>query len=423
MKPFLSIFFAGLVLASVSQNFTNVFAGDLPEGLSSKDWPWWRGPGHDGVASDAAKTPKTWSDKEHVRWSVPIEGRGHGSPIVVGEHVYLATCEEGTGSQSILCYHKSDGHIVWNKEIFAQGAMRKNERSTGASSTLACDGKSLFANFLNSGAVTTFSLSLKGDVQWKTKISDYIIHQGYGSSPFIYKNLVIVSADNKGGGAVAGLDRKTGDIVWRRDRPATPNYSSPIVHSILGKDQLIMTGCDRVISYQPLTGETLWEREGATTECVTTTVTDGKHVYSSGGYPKNHVAAILADGSGKVAWENGERVYVPSLLHKDGYLYAVLDAGIAVCWKSDTGVEQWKERLGGNFSASPVLVGDLIYATSEGGETTIFRANPKEFEKIGSNQLGEEAFATPTICGGAIYFRIAITENGARKERLVCISE
>lgn len=170
--------------------------------------------------------------------------------------------------------------------------------------------------------------------------------------PSTRTSLVVLGvADTKGGGAIAAFERSNGQLVWKRERPSNPNYPSPIILTIAGKDQLIMTGCDLVTSLEPATGKTIWEVPGATTECVTSTVTDGTHVYSSGGYPKNHMAAIKADGSGSIAWENKERVYVPSLfLYKDGHLFGVLDAGMAACWKSDTG-EEYEKRgpFGGNF--------------------------------------------------------------------------
>ena len=178
---------------------------------------------------------------------------------------------------------------------------------------------------------------------------------------------------------------------------------------------------DRVISYDPLTGKTNWETEGATTECVTSTVTDGKLIYTSGGYPKNHMSAILADGSGRLVWENKERLYVPSLVIKDGFLYGVLDEGIAVCWRADSGKEMWKSRLGGTFSSSPVLVGDQIFSTNEAGDFFVFRATPAGFERLAKNQVGEEVLATPTIVGGRIYHRVAHRdENGQRQEVLYC---
>jgi outer membrane protein assembly factor BamB len=234
---------------------------------------------------------------------------------------------------------------------------------------------------------------------------------------------VIVSADNKGGGAVAGLDRATGKIVWKIERPKTPNYSSPIVYNVAGKDQLFMTGCDLVAGIEPMTGKILWEIKGATTECVTSTVTDGERIFTSGGYPKNHVSAVRVDGSGKVDWENNTRVYVPSMLVVDGHLYAVTDAGFAVCWKSDTGKELWKQRLGGTFSASLVKIGDYFLATNEAGRTYVFKATPKGCEMIGENQLGDEVMATPIVCGGRIYMRVAQSEGGQRKETLYCIGK
>jgi hypothetical protein len=184
-----------------------------------------------------------------------------------------------------------------------------------------------------------------------------------------------------------------------------------------------MTGCDLVSSFDPLTGKVLWETPGATTECVTSTVTDGRHIYTSGGYPKNHISAVVADGSGKIAWENKDRVYVPSLVFRDGYLYGTLDAGVAACWKSDTGESPWKQRLGGTFSASPVLVGDKIYATNEAGETFIYLAQPDKYTAVGQNKLGDEVFATPTFCGGRIYMRVAEQVDGKRREVLYCLGK
>jgi outer membrane protein assembly factor BamB len=156
---------------------------------------------------------------------------------------------------------------------------------------------------------------------------------------------------------------------------------------------------------------------------VTTAVTDGALVFTSGGYPKNHIAAVAADGSGEVVWENNTRAYVPSLLQRDGFLFATLDAGVASCFRAATGEEVWKSRLGGTFSSSPVMVGDLIYATNEEGVTHIFRANPEKFEKVADNKLGESVFATPAICGNRIYMRVAHDENGKRQEYLYCIGK
>lgn len=403
-----------------------------PQGMAAEPgaleagWPWWRGVHRNGIASADQDPPISWSAQENIRWRARVPGRGHGSPTVLGDRVFLATADEQRKVQIVLSFDRESGEQKWESIVHEGGFENKskrkaNEKASLASSTIATDGSRLFINFLNDSAVVTTALDLKGNILWQRKITDYIVHQGYGSSPTIYQNLVIVSADNKGGGAIAGLNRETGEIVWRRQRPEKPNYASPVILNAAGRDQLIFTGCDLVTSLDPLTGDELWEIEGATTECVTTAVTDGKLVFSSGGYPKNHISAVMADGSGKIVWENNTRAYVPSLLQRDGFLFATLDAGIASCFRCDNGEQVWKARLGGTFSSSPVMVGDLIYATNEEGTTFIFKANPDKFEKVGENQLGQSVFATPSICGGQIFTRVAHQENDVRREYLYCI--
>ena len=392
--------------------------------FKTDDWPWWRGPDRNGVASSDQKPPLQWSDSEGIVWKSPIPGRGHGSPIVVENRIFLLTAEHDREVQSVVCLHRDTGVKLWQTDLHKGGLnLKGNSKSSLANSTVACDGEHVYATFLHDGAIYTTALALSGQQVWQTKITDYILHQGFGSSPTVYGPLVIVSADNKGTGAIAGLERVTGKIVWKQDRPKLPNYTSPIILQVVGKEQLIFSGCDLVTSFEPLTGKKLWEIKGSTEECVTSTVTDGNLIYTSGGYPRNHLSAVHADGSGKIAWENGTRVYVPSLLLKDGYLYAVLDAGVATCWKCDTGEEKWKQRLSGTFSASPVLVGSNIFATNESGTTFIFKASPSGYEAVAENKLAEEVFATPTICGSRIYMRAAVTTNGNRQETLYCIGE
>lgn len=395
-----------------------------PITVGATDWPWWRGPNRNGIADPRQQPPLKWSETENVIWKAPIPGKGHGSPIVVGDQVILATADYEKEIQSVLCFNRKNGELLWQTEVHRGNFEKKgNAKASLASATPACDGKRIFINFLNNGAVSCTALDRDGKKLWQSKVSDYVIHQGYGSSPAVYDSLVIVNADNKGGGGIAAFDRASGKEVWKHDRPKTPNYASPIILNAAGKEQLILTGCDLVTSFEPLSGKKLWEIKGATTECVTSTVTDGEAIITSGGYPKNHVSAIAADGSGKVLWENTTRMYVPSMLIKDGYLYGVQDAGIATCWKCDGGKEQWKERIGGTFSASPVLVGDLLFATNEAGKTFVFKAKPDAFELVGQNQLGTEVMATPTFCGNRIYMRVATTTDGKRQEMLYCLGK
>ncbi len=415
---------AGAGLASDPANVSTSARLDLT------DWPWWRGPSRNGIADPDQNPPLKWDDKTNVLWKAKIKGRGHGSATVVGDQVFLATADPATEQQAVVCFERLTGRQLWETVVHSGGFPDPNVKRSGgnekaslASSTVACDGSLVFINFLNKNAIYTTALTREGQQVWQTKITDYVVHQGYGSSPAIYGDLVIVSGDNKGGGAIAGLKRTTGDIVWKRERPNKPNYASPTILKIDVRDQLLFTGCDLVTSLDPVTGKQLWEIEGATTECVTTTVTDGQRIFTSGGYPQNHISAVAADGSGKVVWENNVRTYVPSMLAQDGRLYAVMDAGVAICLNSETGDEVWKGRLAGTFSSSPVLVGDRIYVCNEEGATFVFAAGGTEFKKLATNQLGDSVFATPTICGGKIYLRVALMEDRVRQEYLYCIGE
>ena len=316
--------------------------------VSPTDWPWWRGPNRDGIASADQQPPLRWSEEENVLWKSPVPGRGHGSATVVGNQVLLATADDEQETQGVICYDRQTGERLWHTVVHSGGfAKKSNRKSTHASSTVACDSQRLHINFLNDGAVYTTALSRDGQRLWQTKITDYVVHQGYGSSPALYGSLVIVSADNKGGGAIAALDQSTGNVIWRMERANLPNYASPIILRVAGRDQLLLTGCDLVSGFEPLTGKKLWEIEGSTTECVTSTVCDGQLIFASGGYPKNHVAAVRADGSGEIVWEHSVRVYVPSMLVHEEYLYAVTDAGVAMCWQCKTGQQRWKGVLGG----------------------------------------------------------------------------
>lgn len=427
MAPFKSVLILALVVWVANGAVYRTETNAEEFSFTADDWPWWRGPNHDGIADPQQKPPLKWDLQDAVVWEASVPGRGHGAAIVVGNDVLLATAEVDRDVQGVLCLDRLSGEKKWHSEVHLGGVEKEggNQKASQASSTLACDGERLFISFLNGGAVYTTALDRNGKLLWQTKITQYVIHQGYGASPLIHKSLVIVAADNKGpgGGALAALNRETGEIVWRHERPSTPNYTSPVILKAAGREQLFLTGCDLVSGYDPMSGDKLWEIAGATTECVTSTVTDGERIFTSGGYPKNHVSAVRADGSGELVWENNVRVYVPSMVARDGLLYGVTDAGVAMCWESATGNEVWKGRLGGTFSASPVLVGPRLFAVNESGEVFVFSAHAGDFELLSKSETGCEVFATPTICGSRVYLRGAHQRDGQRDEVLYCLGE
>jgi outer membrane protein assembly factor BamB len=397
--------------------------GGILAAAPASDWPGWRGPTGDGHAAAGQRAPVKWSDTENVVWRAAVRGRGHGSPTVAGDRIYLATADAATEEQLVLCFDRATGRPLWETVVHRGKIDTKGHRNTSqASSSVAWDGERLYINFPNDNGVATTALDPAGRIVWQQRVSDFVMHQGFGSSPVVHGDVVLVTADHRGGGTVAGLDRRTGKFVWRHERPKIANYASFAVVQAGGRTQAVLAGCNLVASFDPATGRKLWETAGSTEETVVTAVTDGSRIFVGGGYPKNHTMAMEADGTGTIAWQNGTRVYVPSLLVRDGHVYGVTDAGQAVCWKSATGEEVWREKVDKDFYASPVMLGTLIYATSQRGVTSVFEATPQQFRLVAQNTLGDEAFASPAICGDRIYLRSA-RKGESRQEYLWCVGQ
>ncbi len=402
---------------------SSIHGSDLIPKSLQFDWPTWRGPTGDNVAP-CQQAPLHWGKTNNVVWKTPVPGRGHSSPVVVGDHIFLTTADEKKAIQSVLAFHRQTGRMLWKTDLFQGGLDKKaHKRNTQATCTVACDGQRVFASFMNGGAVWVTALDLEGKQVWQTKVGPFVSFWGYSASPALYKSMVLVAADHSKGGYLAALNRETGKIVWKQSRPKIRNYPSPVVHNVAGRNQLLIAGCDLLASYDPNTGKPLWSAEATTEECVGTIVTDGGLVFASGGYPKEGTVAVRADGSGEIVWQNPTEIYAPSLLAHDGYLYTATDKGVAICWQAATGKVMWKERLGGVFNSSPVLVGDRIYVTGEEGRTYIFRADPGQWKLIATNDLGDEVFATPAICGGRIFMRVAERQVRKRQEWLYCIGQ
>lgn len=389
--------------------------------LSDSDWPWWRGPDRNGHGKQQ-EVPLEWDETKNIVWKTPIPGRGHGSPSIVSDSIFIATADEQTQTQSVISFDRSTGNQEWITQVHANGwEGRIHKRNTQASTTVACDGEHVFAVFMYDEAIWLTALSLEGSILWQVQASDFVSHWGYSTSPVLYKDLIIVASDHKGGGNLSGFDRKTGVQVWNAERPAIPNYASPVIYNINGKDQLILPGCELMASYDPNTGREFWSMPATTREIVGSAVTDGKHVYASGGYPKNETVCIKADSSNEIVWSNPIRTYAPSMLIADGYLYSMTDTGLAHCWNATNGDLMWREKINGDFSASPTLIGDTIFVSSEQGKTIVFKANPERFELLAQNQLGNETWSSPVISDNCIYLRVAHTDDEQRNEFLYAI--
>lgn len=390
--------------------------------FDANDWPQWRGPAGNGLATEQ-EVPATWSESENVLWTASLPGRGHSSPVVVGDSVYVASADEGSQQQVVLAFDRATGDEKWRTVVHSGGFPDErviHRKATNANSSVACDGQKVYATFFNSGKIFVTALSIAGEQLWQKEIGAFDAKFGYAPSPILYRSALIVAADNQGGGYLTALDRESGDVIWLTARPAVSTYSSPLVASIAGRDQLVISGCDKVTSYDPATGEELWSVDAIAEATCGTCVTDGTRVFAAGGYPNQETVCVDAS-NGSVVWRNRTKVYEPSMLLVENRLYAVTDEGIAFCWDAVTGEEHWKRRLGGGFSASPVHCNGRIYVSNLEGETIVFADSAEGYEELARNRMGSDSYSSMAICGGQIFHRYGEGSGGSRVEKLVCI--
>ncbi len=387
---------------------------------AGNDWNGWRGPHGNGTAPDQPVVTQ-WDESTNIRWRSDVPGRGHGSPIVVGDKVFLATAIDQQQQQAVIAFDRVNGDELWRTVIHNGNFPSPREihqKGTNANGTIACDGERLYIGMLNSNAIIATALDLNGSILWQQEVGKFVSKFGYAPSPLLYRSLVIFPADNQGGGYIAALDGKTGSVVWRTARGDASSYSSAVVASVGGKDQLLIPGGDALCSYNPLTGEELWRTSGLATSTCGTVVTTGDRIMASGGYPQ--AETLCVDANGRKLWSDSIKLYEPSPIVVGSMMVGVKDDGVAYCWSIESGDVLWKKRLGGNFSASPILVNGLVYAANLNGQTFVLQVG-ESCEVISVNQLGDDCYASPAVSNGDLFLRIGIGSGSDRREQLVCV--
>ncbi len=414
---------AALATAATLSTAVGLPAAPMPQPPAG-DWWRWRGPtGQNHAAKGNTLPPAPLQD--HVRWVCDIPGRGHSSPILVDGAAYLTTADTRLEIQSVIKI-SADGVIDWMLPVHRGGLPTENHpKNTEATPSLAYDGQSFYATFYNRGAIYLTKIGADGSIIWQTNIGGYSPQQykyGYAASPLLHQDNIIVVGDFDGAAFLAAIDRQSGREVWKVDRPGRITFSSPIVADVAGRPQMILSGGDQVASYDPHTGRLNWRAADATTMATCGTVVwDDTRIYASGGYPKSETVAVAGDGSARVVWSNPVKCYEQSMLAVDGYVYAIADAGVAYCWRGEDGKMMWRQRLGGNYSSSPILVGDTIHVFNESGEGYAFAASPSRYQTRGESKVGDEVFASPVVAGNTMYLRVANNTPAGRQESLLAI--
>jgi outer membrane protein assembly factor BamB len=383
---------------------------------AADEWPQFRGPDGQGH-TNATGLPLHWSDSENVSWKTPIAGRGWSSPVISGGEIWLTTAIDDDRSLRAVSVDVKSGKVLRDVEVFHCESMPSiNGKNTYASPTPVIELGRLYVHF---GTLGTACLDTsRGNVIWTNRELTVDHKEGPGSSPVLCGDVLILNFDGVDSQYVAALDKHSGKLVWRRDRPGPHNpvpdfrkaYCTPLVIETNGRKELISPGANRVIAYDPLTGDELWSVHYAGFSNVPRPVlADGLLVVDTG-YMKPQLWAIRPGGSGdvtdrNVVWRCTRHAPAnPSPVAIGQEVYMVSDAGIASCLDAATGKTLWQERLGGNFSSSPLAGDGHIYFASEEGITTVIEASRK-FHRLADNKLAGRMLASPAVIGKSMVIR------------------
>ena len=380
------------------------------------DWPEFRGATGQGH-SLATGLPVNWSETENIRWKTEIDGLAWSSPVVAGDHIYVTSAVPRAENQvdlKLICLDSRTGEFLWQKTIFEHDQnVRMHKKNSHASPTPIIAGETIYAHF---GPHGTARLTLDGELVWKQKLEYAPVH-GNGGSPALADDVLVICCDGGDTQYVVGLETDTGEIRWKTNRETDPqkgfSFSTPLVIGINGQQQAICPGSDAVFAYDPQTGREIWRVDYPGGYSVTPRPVFGNGlVFVCTGFQTPRLLAIDPTGSGNVTethlrWSTDRGVpHSPSVLLVDQNIYFVSDKGIASCLDARTGQQHWQERLGGNFSASPLFADGRIYFQDENGQAIVLRADAS-FEELSRNRLTDEerTFASYAVDGSALLIR------------------
>ena len=370
----------------------------------------WRGPRLDGTSMET-NVPVRWSATENVLWKAAIPGKGHASPIVWEDRLFLVSCDEQSAERLLLCVNTADGHVLWRQTVLEAPLERLHTLNSRASSTPATDGQRVYVSFLDRDQMFVAAYDFSGQRLWQKRPGPFASMHGYCSSPVLWGDKVILNGDHDGPGYLVALDRETGDIIWKTPRPNnTRSYCAPIIKHIDGRNQMVLSGSKCVASYDPDSGREHWIIDGPTEQFVASLVYNGELLFLTCGFPDRYMLGIRPDGHGNVTrthelWRRDQDCsYVPSPIAFGSYFLVVSDTGVASCVKAEDGSLVWRQRLKGRHSASLVSAGGLVYLLSDRGTMTVVRPG-REFEVVATNEIGQGANASPAVSDGRMYLR------------------
>ncbi|HYT67030.1 MAG TPA: PQQ-binding-like beta-propeller repeat protein [Vicinamibacterales bacterium] len=382
-------------------------------------WPQFRGPEGNGV-STATGLPIKWSETENVRWKTPIHGRAWSSPVILGNQIWMTTATPDGKELFAVAVAKDTGKILFDLKLFdVPNPQFAHSFNSYASPTPVIEAGRVYVTFGSPGTAALDTAT--GKVLWTRRDLECNHFRGAGSSPVLFRDLLIMHFDGSDVQYVVALDKRTGKTVWKtprsidfqdldaKGRPQAEGdlrkaFATPQIVTWQGNPVMISLGSKAAYGYDPLTGKELWrlEERAQYSSSVRPVVGNGLIFYTTG-FNTGQVYAIHPDGS--VAWKVARGApNKPSLLFADGLLFMVNDTGIVTCLDAKTGAEVWHSRVPDSYSASPILAEGRIYFFSEDGRTTVIEAG-REFKVLAESTLDDGFMASAAIDGRAFYLR------------------
>jgi outer membrane protein assembly factor BamB len=391
--------------------------------LAGENWSRFRGPTGQGVASETG-LPLKWSKDENVAWKTPIPGEGWSSPVVWGDRVFLTGTTDGGATCHVYCVDLKDGKLLWDREVFKQKVGFKRAKNSHATPTPVTDGERVYAVFGGGGIA---ALTLDGKEAWTYQDVSFASDHGLGSSPILYKDLLIMPYDGSKPGdpmklgfktpwdqaVIVALDKTTGKVRWKGTRGKSRlAHVTPVVVQVDGKDLMLSNAGDAVQGFDPNTGERLWTVFSQGEGVVPSPIFADGLILAWSGFEAPTMRAVRPGGSGDVtkshlAWETKKELrIISSCVYVKPYLYAVAENGILWCLDAATGKTVWEERLGGGHSASPVYADGRIYFLSEDGESVVIKPGDR-YEELARNRLDEVCQASMAVAPRTLLIRTA----------------
>jgi len=403
-----------------------IFAADS---AAADNWPAWRGADGIGVARETG-FPLRWSETENVRWRVALPGPGNSTPVVWGKRVFVTQAEDQGKKRGLLCFDRADGTLLWKQQVTYDGEQPTHKTNPYCSSSPATDGEMVVAWH---GSAGLHAYDIDGKPLWSRDLGEFQHIWGTASSPVIYQDRIILTAGPGLHTFLIALEKQSGKELWR----ATPegstseelkefrgSWSTPVLHQAATGDQFILSLPNRLIAFDPASGEIVWECGGLSKLAYTSPLVGEGFAVAMSGYHGPALATRLG-GKGDVtethrAWHHTMRnpQRIGSGVIVDGHIYILNENGVAWCIELDSGEILWQERLGkrgGGSWSSMVHADGRLYVVNLKGTTIVLEPNPEERTVLAENPVGEMTRGSLAFSDGQIFIRTY--------EHLYCIED